>query len=106
MSKLDYEYKIDNNTKIIKGKFCKFSNFNKDYSNKIVYFEFFNINHINVIQNVKLIIVKEGGILNHALIVAREFKIPCIIGTNCFFNLQEDVRLLIDFNKDEYKVLK
>ncbi|MEN9649535.1 MAG: hypothetical protein RL094_502 [Candidatus Parcubacteria bacterium] len=36
---------------------------------------------IDEIKKAKAIITDEGGILSHAAITAREFKIPCIIGT-------------------------
>ena len=36
---------------------------------------------IQKIKNKKAIITDEGGILSHAAIIAREWKIPCIVGT-------------------------
>ncbi|MBI4100007.1 hypothetical protein HY440_03295, partial [Candidatus Microgenomates bacterium] len=36
------------------------------------------------------IITDEGGILSHAAIVSREFKIPCLVGTQSATNIFRD----------------
>lgn len=44
----------------------------------------------NKMKKMKVIITDEGGILSHAAIVAREFKIPCVIGTKVATKLLKD----------------
>ena len=38
--------------------------------------------YVPAIKKAKAIVTDEGGVLCHAAIVAREFKIPCVIGTH------------------------
>lgn len=38
-------------------------------------------NFIPIVRNFSAIIADEGGITSHAAIISREFKIPCIVGT-------------------------
>lgn len=33
------------------------------------------------IQKASAIVTDEGGMMSHAAVVAREFKIPCVVGT-------------------------
>lgn len=43
------------------------------------------------------IVTNSGGILSHAAIVAREFKIPCIVGTRIATEvLQDDMNIRVD----------
>jgi len=41
-----------------------------------------NPNYNPVFPKVAAVVTDQGGILNHSAIMAREFKIPCVIGTN------------------------
>ena len=43
--------------------------------------------YVPAIRKAKAIVTDEGGVLCHAAIVAREFKIPCIIGTQKATNI-------------------
>lgn len=42
------------------------------------------------IKNVKAIVTEEGGILSHAAVISREFKIPCVIGTKIATKVLKD----------------
>ncbi|MDP3964620.1 MAG: PEP-utilizing enzyme [bacterium] len=42
------------------------------------------------IKKARAIIIDEGGVLSHAAIVAREFKIPCVIGTKIATEVLKD----------------
>ena len=51
-------------------------------------------------QKAKAIITDEGGVSSHAAIVAREMKIPCIIGTKIATRaLKDGDRVEVDANK-------
>jgi len=53
------------------------------------------------------IITDEGGILSHAAITAREFKIPCIIGTKIATQIFKDGDMVeVDANKGIIKKLR
>lgn len=36
---------------------------------------------VSYLKDIKAIVTEEGGILSHAAVISREFKIPCVIGT-------------------------
>ena len=56
---------------------------------------------------IKAILTNDGGILCHAAILAREFKIPCVIGTKIATKVLKDRDLVeIDAEKGVVKVLK
>lgn len=53
------------------------------------------------------IVTNEGGITSHAAIVAREFKIPCIVGTRTAANVFKDGDLVeVDANRGIIKKIK
>lgn len=49
--------------------------------NKVIVCKLTTPKLVSLIRNSKAIITDEGGLLSHAAITAREFKIPCVIGT-------------------------
>ena len=58
----------------------------------------------NIMKKMKAIITDEGGILSHAAIVAREFKIPCIVGTKVATKLiKEGDKVEVDIEKGTVK---
>ncbi len=51
------------------------------------------------IRNSKAVITDEGGILSHAAIICREFKIPCVVGTKLATQkLRQGVKVQISIN--------
>jgi len=53
------------------------------------------------------IVTDEGGMLSHAAIISREFKIPCIVGTHFATQVFKDGDLVeVDANKGVVKILK
>ncbi|MES2225790.1 MAG: PEP-utilizing enzyme [Patescibacteria group bacterium] len=54
------------------------------------------------------IITNQGGILSHAAIIARELKIPCIIGTdkNVVLNIKTGDELLVDADNGIIKIIR
>ncbi len=59
------------------------------------------------LKNVKAIVTDEGGINCHAAISAREFKIPCIVGTKIATKvLKDDDFVEMDANKGIIKIIK
>ena len=55
----------------------------------------------------KAVVTEEGGITVHAAIFAREFKIPCIVGTEIATKVLKDGDLVeVDANKGLVKILK
>lgn len=66
-----------------------------------------NPNYDPVLHKIKAMIADEGGILTHTSIVAREFKIPTIIGTKIATQILKDGDLVeVDANKGIVKILK
>ncbi|MFH1866795.1 MAG: PEP-utilizing enzyme [Patescibacteria group bacterium] len=56
---------------------------------------------------VKGIVTDEGGITSHAAVVAREFNLPCVIGTKIATKVLKDGDLVeVDANKGVVKILK
>jgi pyruvate,water dikinase len=59
------------------------------------------------IKKAAAIITDEGGLMSHAAIVAREFKIPCIVGTKYGTSILKDGDLVeVDANKGVVRILK
>ncbi len=62
---------------------------------------------VPIIKNFSGIIADEGGITSHAAIISREFKIPCIIGTQVATKVLKDGDLVeMDTEKGIVKILK
>ena len=58
-------------------------------------------------QKAKVIVTDEGGIICHAAIIAREFGIPCIIGTKIATQVLKDGDLVeVDAKKGVVKIIK
>lgn len=56
-------------------------------------------NYVPLMQKAAAIVTDQGGILSHAAIVARELKIPCIVGTNnATKRLKNDQIVSVDAN--------
>lgn len=69
--------------KTTKGKVRKILNFNKlsnFENNEIIVVQSLSPEYTSLIKNISGIITEEGGELSHASILAREYKIPCIVG--------------------------
>jgi len=62
---------------------------------------------IHAIKKAGAIVADEGGIISHAAISAREFKIPCIIGTKFGTQVLKDGDLVeVDADKGIVRILK
>ena len=58
------------------------------------------------IKNAAAIVTDKGGILCHAAIIAREFNIPCIVGTNIATSFLKDGNLVeVDASKGTIKII-
>ncbi len=63
--------------------------------------------YLSAMKIAKAIITDEGGITSHAAIVAREFKIPCIVGTKVATKVLQDGDLVeVDAKKGEIRKIK
>lgn len=61
---------------------------------------------VPIFKKVIAIITDEGGITSHAALIAREMKIPCIVGTSYATKLiRNDMDLLIDATKGEVTII-
>lgn len=61
---------------------------------------------IPIVKNFSAIIADEGGITSHAAIISREFKIPCIVGTQNATEILKDGDLVeMDMKKGKIKIL-
>ncbi len=59
------------------------------------------------IKAAKAVVTDEGGKLSHAAIICREFKIPCIVGTQIATQVLKDGDLVeVDANKGIVKIFK
>ena len=64
-------------------------------------------NYISAIKKSSAIIANEGGITNHASVLARELKIPCIVNTITATKIFKDFDLVeVDANKGIVRKLK
>ena len=64
-------------------------------------------NIVDIASRAGAIITDEGGLLSHAAIISREFKIPCIVGTHIATDIIKDGDLVeVDANKGVIKILK
>lgn len=60
-----------------------------------------------LIKKATAIITDEGGLLSHAAVLSREFKIPCVIGAKIATKVLKDGDLVeVDANKGIVKVIK
>ena len=58
-------------------------------------------------KRVKAVLAQEGGMTSHAAIIAREFKVPCIVGIKNLMSLVKDGdQVEVDANKGIVKILK
>lgn len=101
-------------SKIIKGKAIlvkdKRSLVKKSHllKNKILLASQTTPHYIPYLQTVKAIVTEEGGLTCHAAILAREFKIPCLVGVRNvtkFFKDNDDVKIDME-NGRIYKIKK
>jgi phosphohistidine swiveling domain-containing protein len=58
-------------------------------------------------QRAKALIAEVGGLLSHAAIVAREFKVPCLVGVkNATVRIKTGDRIELDTNNGTVRILK
>ena len=63
--------------------------------------------YMSAIKKAAAIVTDEGGVNSHAAIVAREFNIPCIVGTEFALKMIKDGNLVeVDANKGVVKILE
>ena len=56
--------------------------------------------YVPLMQKAAAIVTDQGGILSHAAIVARELKVPCIVGTNdATSKLKNGASITVDADK-------
>jgi len=72
-----------------------------DQDQKILLLDYLDVNTIPYVQKTKLLIVKNGGITSHAVIVAKEFNIPLILGTNSFDDIPDGTEICVNFKNNE-----
>ena len=66
-----------------------------------------NPNFIIAMEKAAAFVTDEGGITCHAAIVAREFGVPCIVGTINATKILKDGNLVeVDANKGVVKILR
>lgn len=64
-------------------------------------------NLMPAIRMAKAIITEEGGLTCHAAIVARELRIPCVVGAKAVAHaLKDDMMVEVDANKGIVKIVK
>jgi pyruvate, water dikinase len=60
-----------------------------------------------LVRLAKAIVTSEGGVTSHAAVIARELKIPCIVGVKDVLSRIKDGDLVeVDANKGIIKILK
>jgi len=105
--KFNAKYIMSYGNNNISGQFIKFEK--PDYTednkqNKILFLSTLQMNRIPFVSDYKLLIIKNGSILSHALIISRELKIPVILGTNSFDMLKPNTSISIDLNEKHFVV--
>lgn len=64
-------------------------------------------NIVDIASKAGAIVTDEGGLLSHAAIISREFRIPCIVGTKIATELLKNGdKVEVDAYKGEVKILK
>lgn len=64
-------------------------------------------NIMDIASRAGAIVTDEGGMLSHAAVISREFKIPCIVGTHFGTQIFKEGDLVeVDANKGVVKILK
>lgn len=78
-----------------------------DYRGKILVCPRMSAALVMVAPKLKAIITDDGGILSHAAIIARELKIPCVIGTKIATKVLKDGDSVeVDASKGIVKIIK
>lgn len=86
----------------VKGRVKKISqiSYDKTLANKIIVMPMTLPSMVPLLKKSLAIVTDEGGLLCHAALVAREFKIPCIVGTKIATKVLHDGDLVeVDANK-------
>ncbi len=88
--------------KLVRG----FDDLKKITDGDILVTEMTNPEYLSAIKRAGAIITDEGGVLSHAAIVAREMKIPCIIGTKIATQVLKDGMMVeVDADNGVIKIL-
>ena len=75
--------------------------------NDILVTEMTQPNIVDIAKRAGAIVTDEGGMLSHAAIISREFKIPCIVGTTNATQILRDGDIVeVDANKGIVKIIK
>ena len=65
-----------------------------------------DVRYVPLMKKARAIVTEQGGILSHAAIIARELKVPCIVGcTRLLTDLHGDERIRVDATKGTVSVL-
>jgi len=56
-------------------------------------------------KKTKGLILKKGGLLSHGAIIAREFNIPCLIGTGELTQLKKGVKVKLNATEKHIKII-
>lgn len=100
-----YKGKVIGKVKIVKVDTSKKIK-NLDLRNKILVTNMTQPNMIPFMKDCIGIITNEGGLLCHASIIAREFKIPCVVGTKHATQILKNNQIVeLDANKGLVKIL-
>lgn len=94
----------------LKGQICKINNHkevHKIKKNQILATYMTTVHFVPYLKKIKAILTEEGGIGCHAVIVAREFHKPCIVGIkNLMDSLKDGDLVEVDANKGIVKILR
>ena len=92
---------------VVKGKVKVLHDPSESYKVKkvnILVFEITDPLYMSAIMRSGGIITNIGGMLSHAAIVSREFRIPCVVGTEKATEILKDNQLIVlDANKGEIR---
>jgi phosphoenolpyruvate synthase/pyruvate phosphate dikinase len=99
-----YKGKVKGKVKIVSGKGDRIGKVSKG---EILVTKMTSAKFISIIGKIKAIVTDDGGILCHAAILSREFKIPCIVGTKIATKVLKDGDLIeVDANRGIVRILK
>lgn len=83
------------------------SQINNFKKNEILVAPFTNVNYLPIMRRAKAILTETGGLTSHAAIVARELRIPCIVGIkNLIGCLQDGDQVEVDAEEGVVKINK
>lgn len=90
---------------MVTGKIKIYKEKTKYTKKDIVVLDVWVTSGVALLKNVGGLIASKGGLTCHASIIAREYKLPCLVGVRNVEILEEGSKIKLDANKEEIIIL-